>query len=160
MPDKSLNMHQQPPIKKILLFLLLICCGLFCSSQQRSIPDLIRLISDHQFPNNPLVEGSYTKGGWEQVQQAVRPQTMYWSYPVGVVLLGMQRGYEITHDQNVLRYVTDNNRISADAFFWMCWQLSTFGKIYRDSDLEKLLRYKKNRFGNAGRLRCYGGCDS
>jgi len=153
MPDKSLNMHRQQPIKKFLLFLLLICCGLVSGSQQRSIPDLIRLISSHQFPNNPLVEGSYTKGRWEQVQQAVLPQTMYWSYPVGVVLLGMQRGYEITHDQNVLRYVRDNNRISADAFFWMCWQLSTFGKIYRDSDLEKLLRYKKT---GSGMLDDYG----
>lgn len=138
--------------KFIFLPLLVFSLG-FCYAQQRTIPDLIRLITNHQFPNNPLAEGSYSKGSWEQVKQAVMPKTMYWSYPVGVVQLGMLRGYEITHDKNVLKYVTDNNRISADAFFWMCWQLSTFGKIYKDSDLEKLLRFKKT---GSGMLDDYG----
>ena len=134
-------------VKRLIVFTLFACHHLFCFAQQRTIPDLIRLITNHQFPNNPLAEGSYTSGAWEQVQQATMPQTMYWSYPVGVVLLGIQWGYEITHDDTALKYVTDNNSISADAFFWMSWQLRTFGKIYRDSDLEKLLRYKKTARG-------------
>jgi rhamnogalacturonyl hydrolase YesR len=138
---------------KIAIGIAMACASLSASAQQRTIPELISLITNHQFPNNPLKEGNYTKGSWQDVNTAKRPQTMYWSYPVGVVLLGMQRGYEITRDKNVLDYVTTNNRISADAFFWMCWQLSTFGKIDDDSDLEKLLRFKKT---GSGMLDDYG----
>ena len=123
-----------------LLVLLLINFQSY--SQQRSIPNLISLITNHQFPNNPLVEGSYRKGSWKAVENAKMPKIMYWSYPVGVVQLGMQRGYEITHDKRVLEYIKRNNTISADAFFWMSWQQVTFGKIYKNPDLEKLLRFK------------------
>src|ERR1035437_6364633 len=140
-------MHRKNVLKKLILSVLFIICINLLYSQKRSIPYLIRLITNRQFPNNPLVEGDYIKGSWEDMKDARMPQTMYWSYPVGVVLLGMQRGYKITHDKNVLKYIIDNNRISADAFFWMCWQLSTFGKINNDSDLEKLLRFKKTGEG-------------
>lgn len=136
----------------VFIFLLLII-NLHSYSQQRSIPDLITLITNHQFPNNPLKEGNYVKGSWQQVKNATIPKTMYWSYPVGVVLLGMQRGYNITHDKNVLKYISDNNRISADAFSWLSWQFSTFGKINKDADLEKLLRFKTK---GAGMLDDYG----
>ncbi len=140
-------------IKKSLLFFLVIHLSSFSYSQQRSLPALIKLITNHQFPNNPLVEGNYVKGNWQDVKNAKLPKTMYWSYPVGVVLLGMQRGYDITHDENVLNYINKNNGISADAFFWMSWQFSTFGKIYDKADLEKLLRYK---ITGSGMLDDYG----
>jgi hypothetical protein len=29
----------------------------------------------------------------------------------------MQRGYDITHDKNVVKYINDNNNISAGCFF-------------------------------------------
>ncbi len=134
-------------VKKFIFLLFFITCIHITFSQNRSIPYLVKLITNHQFPNNPLAEGSYSKGTWVQVQNARMPKTMYWSYPVGVVQLGIQHGYEITHDQNALKYISDNNRISADAFSWMCWQLSTFGKINKDPDLEKLLRFKKTGEG-------------
>ena len=102
--------------KKLILSALFIICINFLYSQKRSIPDLISLISNHQFPNNPLVEGTYVKGSWEDVKNTTMPETMYWSYPIGVIQLGMQRGYEITHDKNILKYISDNNRISADEF--------------------------------------------
>lgn len=146
-------MNQKGISKVFFLFLLKACYVHSSQAQQRSIPELIRLITYHQFPANLLKEGSYTKGTWEQVRKAPGPKTMYWSYPVGVVLLGMQRGYEITQDKTVLKYVTDNNRISADAFFWMYWQLSTFGKVYKNMDLEKLLRFKRT---GSGMLDDYG----
>jgi len=145
--------YQRITSYKVFLFSVLICSCFFSYSQQRSLPDLIRLITDHQFPNNPLAKGNYPKRTWKDVEHATLPKTMYWSYPVGVVQLGMQRGYEITHDKNVLKYISDNNNISADAFFWMSWQLSTFGKIYDKADIEKLLRFK---ITGAGMLDDYG----
>ncbi len=151
--EKLTCIHQGNVSKKILLFSFLICSYLFSYSQQRSLPDLLKLITHHQFPNNPLEEGNYVKGAWQDVKKAALPKTMYWSYPVGVVLLGMQRGYDITHDEKVLKYISDNNRISADAFFWMSWQLSTFGKINDKADLEKLLRFK---ITGSGMLDDYG----
>jgi rhamnogalacturonyl hydrolase YesR len=145
--------YQRSTLKKVLLFSLLICLILFSYSQQRSLPDLIRLITDHQLPNNPLSQGNYPKGTWQDVEHATLSKTMYWSYPVGVVQLGMQRGYEITHDKKVLKYISDNNNISADAFFWMSWQLSAFGKIHDLADIEKLLRFK---ITGSGMLDDYG----
>src|SRR6188472_2877062 len=100
------------PSKKIAVSVFLAYCCLFCCAQQRTIPELIKLITNHQFPVNPLVEGDYAKGSWEKVTNAKMPKTMYWSYPVGVLLLGMQRGYEVTRDKNVLKYINENNRIS------------------------------------------------
>ena len=145
--------YQRSTSKKVLLSSLLICLIFFSYSQQRPLPDLIRLITEHQFPNNPLAKGNYVKGTWQDVEHATLPKTMYWSYPVGVVQLGMLRGYDITHDKNVVKYISDNNNISADAFFWMSWQLSAFGKIYDLADIEKLLRFK---ITGSGMLDDYG----
>ncbi len=139
--------------KKSILLSLFIWAHFFSFPQQRSLPDLVQLITNHQFPNNPLIEGNYVRGIWQDVKNSILPKTMYWSYPVGVVLLGMQRGYDITHDKNVLKYISDNNRISADAFFWMSWQFLTFGKIIGQGDLEKLLRFK---ITGSGMLDDYG----
>jgi unsaturated rhamnogalacturonyl hydrolase len=134
---------------------VILCCLLLCTvvfsqekpisenngiNQSRSPLDLINLITNHQIKENELIEGEYLKGNWETVKQSKLPKAMYWSYPTGVTLLAMQRAYDITKNENILKFVENDIRISADQYAYMRWQKLKFGTLYDDAGFEKLWR--------------------
>jgi unsaturated rhamnogalacturonyl hydrolase len=109
-------------------------------TQDRSVLELMNLISNHQIQENELREGEYPRGDWDAVKRAKLPKTLYWSYPTGVTLLAMQRVFDITGDERIMKFVSDNNRISADWYEYLRWQKMTFGTFYKHADFEKLWR--------------------
>jgi unsaturated rhamnogalacturonyl hydrolase len=108
--------------------------------RDRPVLELLNLIANRQILENELKDGDYPKSDWEVVKKAVLPKTMYWSYPTGVTLLAMQRVYAITHDGRIMKFVNDNNRISADWYAYLRWQKMKFGTFYKHANFEKLWR--------------------
>jgi unsaturated rhamnogalacturonyl hydrolase len=109
-------------------------------AEDRSVLQLMNLIINHQIQENPLADGEYPRGDWDAVKKAKLPKTLYWSYPTGVTLLAMQRVYDITGDKRIMKFVSDNNRISADMYAYLRWQKMQFGTFYKHADFEKLWR--------------------
>ena len=106
----------------------------------RSPYELMNLITNFIMQNYELKDGDYTKGDWTAVKKSKLPRTLYWSYPTGVCLLAMQRVYDITHDENIMKFIENNNRISADQYEYLRWQKYTFGTTYDLEGFEKLWR--------------------
>ncbi len=121
-----------------LLFLFLTPNNLF--SQTRSPLELMKLITNHQLQELVLKDGTYPKGNWMVVKTSKLPTAMYWSYPTGVSLLGMQRVYDITKNDDIMKFVKKNNNISADQYAYLRWQKKEFGTVYNDDGFEKLWR--------------------
>ncbi|NCU03983.1 MAG: hypothetical protein GXC73_08350 [Chitinophagaceae bacterium] len=123
-------------------FLLLFAGGeLYAQSGTKRSPlDLANLIVEHQLNEIKLKDGEYRKGSWEQVKKSRMPVAMYWSYPTGVTLLGMQRVYNITKDARIIKFVSENNRISAEQYAFLRWQKNKFGAVYNTDGFEKLWR--------------------
>ena len=106
----------------------------------RSPEELMTLITNFIMKTYELKDGEYVKGDWQAVKKSKPPQTLYWSYPTGVCLLGMQRVYDVTHDEKIMKFIEDNNRISADQYEYLRWQKYTFGAEYKTEGFEKLWR--------------------
>ena len=106
----------------------------------RSPQELMTLITNFIMKTYALKDGDYTKGNWDDVKKSKPPRTLYWSYPTGVCLLAMQRVYDVTHDDKVMKFIENNNRISADQYEYLRWQKYTFGTIYDAEGFEKLWR--------------------
>jgi len=132
-------------MKSLLFFLLLLSSATDAQtvsqpSATRSPYDLMNLITRHQLQEIVLKDGTYPKGNWEIVKTSKLPTAMYWSYPTGVSLLGMQRVYEITKSEDIINFVKRNNNISADQYAYLRWQKQKFGTVYNDDGFEKLWR--------------------
>ncbi len=110
------------------------------ADDNRTVLDLMKLITNRQIQKNKLRNGEYKKGNWEAVKHSILPKTMYWSYPAGVTLLAMQRVYSITKDKKILSFVNKNNRISADQYAYLLWQKMKFGTVYKTAGFGKLWR--------------------
>jgi unsaturated rhamnogalacturonyl hydrolase len=131
--------------KHILLFIgcLTICNSLAIYAQSnalRSPLQLMNLITNHQLQEIDLKEGTYPKGSWKVVKTSELPTAMYWSYPTGVSLLGMQRVYDITKSENIMKFVERNNNISANQYAYLRWQKKEFGTVVNADGFEKLWR--------------------
>lgn len=107
---------------------------------KRSPLELMNLIVEHELKETNLQDGEYKRGNWEQVKRSRMPVAMYWSYPTGVTLLGMQRVFNITNDARILNFVRENNRISAEQYAYLRWQKNKFGAVYDEEGFEKLWR--------------------
>jgi rhamnogalacturonyl hydrolase YesR len=124
-----------------VLFFLGICPNLYSqTSNVRSPYELMKLITNHQLQEIALKDGSYPRGSWDVVKKSKLPTAMYWSYPTGVTLLGMQRVYDITGDEKIMKFVNRNNNISADQYAYLRWQNKKFGTVYNTDGFEKLWR--------------------
>jgi rhamnogalacturonyl hydrolase YesR len=106
----------------------------------RSALDLMNLITNQQLNAIALKDGDYVKGNWQEVKKSKLPIAMYWSYPTGVTLLGMQRVYNITRDEKIMDFVNKNNRISAEQYAYLRWQKNKFGAVHDTKGFEKLWR--------------------
>lgn len=134
----------------IVLLLLFFCSSGFSQSrdsltfkgkQSHSVLDLINLVAYFQIEKNKSpIEGEYVRGSWEQVKKSKPPKTIYWDYATGVTFLAMQRVFDIVKDQKILKFISDNNRISADQYAYLRWQKNQFGTIYNTEGFGKLWR--------------------
>lgn len=106
----------------------------------RSPYDLMNLITNHQLHEIVLKDGTYPKGSWDMVKKSKLPTAMYWSYPTGISLLGMQRVYDITKNDDILKFVEENDNISANQYAYLRWQKKEFGTVYKTNGFEKLWR--------------------
>jgi rhamnogalacturonyl hydrolase YesR len=106
----------------------------------RSPVELMNLITNFIMQTYELKDGDYSKGDWNTVKKSKPPETLYWSYPTGVCLLAMQRVYEATKDEKIMKFIEDNNRISADQYEYLRWQKYTFGTTWDTEGFEKLWR--------------------
>jgi unsaturated rhamnogalacturonyl hydrolase len=137
-------------VRMTIMVCLLLCSHLFSQDvalerkkeapRDRSALELMTLIADHQMQENQLMDGEYLRGDWAAVKQSKPPKVMYWSYPTGVTLLGMQRVYDISGDNRILKFVNDDIRISADLYAYLRWQKMEFGTVSSTEDIEKLWR--------------------
>jgi rhamnogalacturonyl hydrolase YesR len=109
-------------------------------SATRSPIELMTLITDFIMTAYDLKDGEYAKGDWNAVKKSKPPRTLYWSYPTGVCLLAMQRVYDATNDERIMKFITENNRISADQYEYLRCQKYAFGTIYDANGFEKLWR--------------------
>lgn len=107
---------------------------------KKSLVELMTRITDNFIRNTPLTRGEYHYGDWEDVKKSTLPKTCYWSYPTGVSLLALQRVYDITGDEKILKFVVENNEISAEQYSHLRWQKAKFGQIYKSGGFEKLWR--------------------
>jgi unsaturated rhamnogalacturonyl hydrolase len=110
------------------------------ASNTRSPEELMSLITNFIMKTYELKDGDYAKGDWNTVKKSKPPETLYWSYPTGVCLLAMQRVYNVTHDENILKFIEKNNKISADQYEYLRWQKYKFGTVYSTAGFEKLWR--------------------
>jgi unsaturated rhamnogalacturonyl hydrolase len=138
----------------IFSFSFQLCVNQNCFSQKKSQKttigvakqltrpplDLMKLIADNLVKYNPLEEGEYTKGDWKAVEKSRQAKVMWWLYPTGVSLLALQRVYDVTKDEKLIKFVSDNIRISADAYAYLRWQKNQFGTIKNSSRMEKMWR--------------------
>jgi rhamnogalacturonyl hydrolase YesR len=108
--------------------------------QGRSLTSLMNSILQYIMHTSDLTNGDYTRGDWNTVKNSKPPKALYWSYPTGVCLLGMQRVYDVTHDENILKFIERNNNISADQYAYLRWQKEKFGTVYDTEGFEKLWR--------------------
>jgi unsaturated rhamnogalacturonyl hydrolase len=106
----------------------------------RTPVELMKLITNFIMQTYELKDGDYAKGDWNEVKKSKPPQTLYWSYPTGVCLLAMQRVYDATGDEKIMKFIEDNNRISADQYEYLRWQKYKFGTVYDTEGFEKLWR--------------------
>jgi unsaturated rhamnogalacturonyl hydrolase len=146
-----MTMKDIPRVVGAVVFISLLACSSVYAQedslsrqnkvlQSRSLLELMNLITSHQLQDNELMDGEYVKGDWDAVTNSKLPKAMYWSYTTGVTLLSMQRVYDITHDPRILKFVSDNDRISADQYAYLCWQKSEFGTVANTAGFEKLWR--------------------
>lgn len=104
----------------------------------RSISDLLKVVALRHITD--LEEGEYKKGDWAIVINSKPPKTPYWSYPLGVTLYGMQRANKILKEPSIDEYVKRLNKINADNYEYLRWQIYTFGTYTNGSNYRKLMR--------------------
>jgi len=104
--------------------------------------ELMMRVTRNFMLRNPLARGKYRFGDWEDIEKSTLPKTCYWSYPTGVSLLALQRVAGITGAGDVLKFVVENNEISAEQYGYLRWQQAKYGKVFRTSGFEKLWRLR------------------
>jgi unsaturated rhamnogalacturonyl hydrolase len=103
----------------------------------RSPEALIRLVADRQI--HPLKAGEYRKGDWEIVSDSRPPEGVLWTYPWGVALYGLLRAGEVLNDSAVVSFVLEHNRIAADQYAYLRWQMDRFGQYVNDGGMRELM---------------------
>ncbi|HEX4272878.1 MAG TPA: glycoside hydrolase family 88 protein [Rhizomicrobium sp.] len=105
------------------------------------IRDVVNRVAHHQLVD--LRDGDYAPvSSLAQAKAARAPAGIAWFYPQGVMLYGMARSTDITHDQDVGRFVTRHNQIAARYYHWLAGIQAQFGdsaKPFVDSTAIKQL---------------------
>lgn len=85
------------------------------------ILDVVNRVAKHQL--HPLKDGDYpsvtASNALALATAAASPVGIAWSYPHGVVLFGMLRSTEVTHDRAVGQFVVEHNLICSRYYEWL-----------------------------------------
>src|SRR4051794_6041398 len=118
-----------------------------------SIREVITRVAHHQI--HPVKDGDYTPvDSLKAAEAAQTPEGIAWNYPWGVTLYGMLRVSDVTHDQEVERFVLDHNLIVGRYF---AWQDDLRTKLGKNSEFKPFASSKSNKLGGLMRL---GNLDS
>jgi rhamnogalacturonyl hydrolase YesR len=95
------------------------------------IRDVVTRVARHQLV--PVTDGDYAPvGSLAQAQSARAPTGIAWFYPQGVMLYGMARSTDLTHDQEVGRFVTQHTQTAARYYHWLMQIQQRFGDSAKD----------------------------
>ena len=90
------------------------------------IRDVVERVAHHL--NQPLSDGDYPAvASLEQAEAAKPPQGIAWFYPQGVMLYGMARASDVTHDPAPDRFDVQHNQIAARYYHWLAGIQQQFG---------------------------------
>jgi rhamnogalacturonyl hydrolase YesR len=90
------------------------------------VRDVVTRVAHHQLVD--LRDGDYAPiSSLEQAQAARVPAGIAWFYPQGVMLYGMARSTDLTHDQAVSQFVVRHNQVAARYYIWLAGIQNQFG---------------------------------
>ena len=90
------------------------------------IRDVVTRVAHHQLV--PLNDGDYAPvSSLEQAKAARAPSGIAWFYPQGVMLYGLDRSTDITHDRAVDQFVVKHNQVAARYYHWLAGIQKQFG---------------------------------
>jgi rhamnogalacturonyl hydrolase YesR len=90
------------------------------------IRDVVTRVAHHQLVE--LRDGDYAQiSSLQQALAARAPAGIAWFYPQGVMLYGMSRSTDVTHDQAVSQFVVQHNQVAARYYHWLAGIQRQFG---------------------------------
>jgi len=109
--------------------LLIVAAAPFAKAQEvtnAQIRDVITRVARHQLM--PIADGDYASvSSLDQAKSARPPSGIAWFYPQGVMLDGMSRAADITHDRDVEAFVIRHNQVAARYYHWLAQVRQQFG---------------------------------
>jgi rhamnogalacturonyl hydrolase YesR len=92
---------------------------------------VVERVAHHQL--QPVTDGDYPAvTSLQQAEAARPPQGIAWFYPQGVMLYGMARSADLTHDAAVDQFVVRHNQVAARYYHWLAGIQQKFGDSARD----------------------------
>jgi len=92
---------------------------------------VVERVAHHQL--QPVIDGDYPAvTSLEQAQDAKPAQGIAWFYPQGVMLYGMARSTDLTHDAAVDQFVIRHNQVAARYYHWLAGIQQKFGDSAKD----------------------------
>src|SRR5258708_3844194 len=107
-------------MRLVLAMLAVLVLGPAAKAQDitnAQIRDVVTRVARHQLV--ALTDGDYAPvSSLAQAQAARAPSGLAWFYPHGVMLYGMARSTDVTHDRDVDRFVGRHNQVAARYYHW------------------------------------------
>jgi rhamnogalacturonyl hydrolase YesR len=92
---------------------------------------VVERVAHHQL--QPVTDGDYPAAtSLEQAEAARPPQGIAWFYPQGVMLYGMARSTDLTHDAAADQFVVRHNQVTARYYRWLADVQQKFGADAKD----------------------------
>jgi len=92
---------------------------------------VVERVAHHQL--QPVTDGDYPAVTSLAQAQAAKPaQGIAWFYPQGVMLYGMTRSTDLTHDHAVDQFVVAHNQVAARYYHWLAGIQQKFGDSAKD----------------------------
>ena len=92
---------------------------------------VVERVAHHQL--QPVTDGDYAAvTSLEQAEAAKPAQGIAWFYPQGVMLYGMARSTDLTHEPAVDQFVVRHNQVAARYYHWLASVQQKFGDSAKD----------------------------
>jgi unsaturated rhamnogalacturonyl hydrolase len=125
-------------MRQLLLAILAVLAagGTALAADKTGISDaeiraVVERVAHHQL--QPVTDGDYPAvTSLEQAKAARPPQGIAWFYPQGVMLYGMARTTDLTHDAAVDQFVVRHNQVAARYYHWLAGIQQKFGPGAKD----------------------------